>query len=209
MYLTDRDIKWAIENGDLIIDPRPESIDPTSVDLHLAPVSEAKIWDIASYREKKQSEGIPAPELRIAKYNLKKFGKDYLIQPPEYAPEDSPQLVGRRGNQVIIKPGGFVLWPTKEQVGTPSKNADLICFVDGKSTRARAGIIVHLTAPTIHSSWEGNVILEIANLGPFHIVLQEGDVIAQLTVARVTNPPDRTMAATSVTYKQRDVAGGK
>jgi deoxycytidine triphosphate deaminase len=55
----------------------------------------------------------------------------------------------------------------------------------------------------------GNITLEIANLGPFHIILKEGDAIAQLTVARVTNPPDRTMAATSVTYKQRNVSGAK
>jgi dCTP deaminase len=209
MYLTDRDIKWAIENGDLIIDPAPKSIDPTSVDLHLNSITEAKIWDIHAFIAKKQNEGIATPELRIAKYNLKDFGKEYLVEPPEYSPDDSSQTVGRRGNEIIVKPGGFLLWTTIETVGTPATNADLICFVDGKSTRARAGIVVHLTAPTIHSSWVGNITLEIANLGPFHIILKEGDAIAQLTVARVTNPPDRTMAATSVTYKQRNVSGAK
>jgi hypothetical protein len=43
--------------------------------------------------------------------------------------------VFRRGPEVIVKPGGFVLWQTKEKVGTPVKNPGLICFVDGKSTR--------------------------------------------------------------------------
>lgn len=209
MYLTDRDIKWAIENGDLIIKPSPETIDSTSVDLHLDAIGEAKIWNIDGFLEKQSHQGIAQPELRIAKYNLQQFGKDYLIEPPEYEPDNANQRVGKRGNEIIMKPGGFLLWTTREVVGTPSNNADLICFVDGKSTRARAGIVVHLTAPTIHSSWEGKVTLEIANLGPFYIILQEGDVIAQLTVARVTNPPDRTMAAKSVTYKQRDVRGAQ
>ena len=59
----------------------------------------------------------------------------------------------------------------------------MICFVDGKSTRARAGIVVHLTAPTIHTSWVGKVTLEFVNLGPFDLVLQEDDVIAQLPTA--------------------------
>lgn len=112
-------------------------------------------------------------------------------------------------NQVIVRTGGFLLWQTKERVGTPTDGAELICFVDGKSTRARAGIVVHLTAPTIHSSWAGKIVLEIANLGPFDIVLQEDDVIAQLTVARITSPPQRTMSQTSQTFQQGSVGGLK
>ena len=111
--------------------------------------------------------------------------------------------------QVIVRTGGFLLWQTKERVGTPENGADLICFVDGKSTRARAGIVVHLTAPTIHSSWAGKITLEIVNLGPFDLVLQEDDVIAQLTVAKVTSPPLRTMAGSSQTFQQSSVGGLK
>jgi dCTP deaminase len=101
------------------------------------------------------------------------------------------------------------LWQTKEKVGTPEIGAGLICFIDGKSTRARTGILVHLTAPTIHASWSGQVTLEIANVGPFDLVLEEGDVIAQITVASVTSIPDETMKeAGSVTFGQSQVGGG-
>jgi hypothetical protein len=58
-------------------------------------------------------------------------------------------------------------------VGTPAVNPALICFVDGKSTRSRTGILVHLTAPTIHAGWSGKITLEIANVGPFHSAGQE------------------------------------
>jgi dCTP deaminase len=206
MYLSDRDIEWAIKTGKLIVDPPPEKIDATSIDLHLDEIAEAKVWDTSKFLSHQQSTGATRPELRIAKYNLAEFSKHYLTSPPQYH-EGEDQLVGRRDNQVVVKPGGFLLWQTREKVGTPDNNADLICFVDGKSTRARAGIVVHLTAPTIHTSWSGKVTLEIANFGPFDIVLQPGDVIAQIVVAKVTSPPHRGMKGTSATYGQDNVRG--
>jgi hypothetical protein len=54
MYLSNRDIKWAIDCGKLTVDPRPENYrgprgnlpsagyDETSIDLHLVPLSENK-----------------------------------------------------------------------------------------------------------------------------------------------------------------------
>lgn len=101
-----------------------------------------------------------------------------------------------------------MLWQTLEIVGTPEENAGLICFIDGKSTRARTGLIVHLTAPTIHAGWSGKITLEIANLGPFDLKMKEfEDVVAQLTVATITSPPVERMK-THVTYGQTDVGTG-
>jgi deoxycytidine triphosphate deaminase len=65
---------------------------------------------------------------------------------------------------------------------------------------------VHLTAPTIHASWSGQITLEIANVGPFHFVLEENDVIAQIVVAMVSSVPAQNMKqAGSVTFGQVDV----
>jgi len=117
-------------------------------------------------------------------------------------------LVYRRGPEIIVKPNGFLLWQTKERIGTPVRNPGLICFVDGKSTRARTGLLVHLTAPTIHAGWSGKIVLEIANLGPFHFVLSENDVIAQLTVATISSPPELGLKrGESVTAGQVHVGG--
>ncbi len=208
MYLSDRDLQYAIECGKLIFKPRPEKIDATSIDLHLDAISEAKIWNIDKFSQHEIVTGRKRPELRIAQYKLGAFGEDYLISPPEEKPDGPLQLVIRRGLQVVVRPFGFLLWQTKEVVGTNAdKNADLICFVDGKSTRARAGILVHLTAPTIHTTWSGKITLEIANLGPFDLVLEENDVIAQLTVAKVTSPPAVDVTGTSATFGQTDVSG--
>ena len=35
MYLSDRDLKFAVETVQLIVDPKPEEYDTTSIDLHL------------------------------------------------------------------------------------------------------------------------------------------------------------------------------
>jgi len=203
MYLSDRDLLWALEQGNLIVEPKPEKIDPTSIDLHLDHVDQAKVWDVAQYNRDRVVDGNEPNELRIGKFKYKEFAPKYL-KPPSL---DAGKAVFRRGDQIVVKPGGFLLWQTKEWVGTPEEGATLIAFIDGKSTRARTGLLVHLTAPTIHASWAGNVTLEIANLGPFHFVLEEGDAMAQIVVATISSTPAETMKAGSVTYKQVQVSG--
>jgi dCTP deaminase len=136
---------------------------------------------------------VRAPELHLGSFNFAEISEKYLIPPPEETEDEetrNTQLVCQRGKQIIVKPGGFLLWQTKEKVGTPKEYPELICFVNAKSTKARTGLIVHFTAPTIHAGWAGKITLEIANHGPFHFVLRENDVIAQLTVAKISSTPD-------------------
>lgn len=70
MYLSDVDLREAIDSGKLVFEPSPEGIDATSIDLHLDRIEEAKIWNIAKYSEDEQSAGRQRPELRIGQYNL-------------------------------------------------------------------------------------------------------------------------------------------
>ena len=131
-----------------------------------------------------------------------------MIPPPSRKATDPNQKVYRNGDCIFIKTGGFLLWQTKELIGTPRDDPRFICFIDGKSTRARAGLVVHMTAPTIHAGWSGNVTLEIANLGPFTFGLREDDVIAQITVATISSTPQRThLEAGTSTLGQTTVAG--
>jgi len=215
MYLSSRDIQWWIKCGHLIVRPPPEQFnagyDETSIDLHLGPISAAQVWDIASYTNDNADRGLKGPELGLGLFNWAKFSEKYLISPPPEAAsaqERKEQLVCLRGSQVIVKPGGFLLWMTEEWVGTPKTNPNLICFVNAKSTKARTGIIVHFTAPTIHAGWEGYICLEIANMGPFHFVLEPGDAIAQLTVVMISSPPDLSLKKSkSQTAGQTKVSG--
>jgi deoxycytidine triphosphate deaminase len=118
----------------------------------------------------------------------------------------------------VVKQFGFLLWTTKETVGTPvidldspaaaQRHPELICFVNAKSSQARAGILVHFTAPTIHAGWSGKITLEVTNLGPFDFVFRENDTLAQLTVATISGAPDLSLKKTkSKTQAQVDPSG--
>jgi len=207
MYLSNRDIKWAIDQGILVVTPPPQSFDETSIDLHLDSIEKgARVWDTQKYLDEIRPQGIKTPDLSLGAFEYQKFAAKYLIEIPEKS-EGEPK-VSKRGHQVIVRPGGFVLWTTKEWVGTPEGNPQFISFVNAKSTKARTGLVVHLSAPTIHAGWEGNITLEIVNFGPFNFILEEGDAIAQLTVAKITSTPDLALKEkSSQTIHQTDPSG--
>ena len=50
MYLSDRELREAIDNGSLIVDPAGE-IGPSSIDIHLDDVEEAQVWDMEKLLE--------------------------------------------------------------------------------------------------------------------------------------------------------------
>ena len=209
MYLSDRDILWAVEMGTLIIRPQSK-VDPTSIDLHLDSVEQARIWDTDKLADRNGAAGVDEPEVYLGTFRYAQLSGEYLKPPPPHQRGNHNDKVCRRGDQIVVRPGGFLLWQTKEEVGTPLDNAQYICFVDGKSTRARTGIIVHLTAPTIHAAWYGKVVLEIANLGRLTFVLLEDDVIAQLTVATISSIPQLShQDAGTSTLGQGNVRGEK
>ncbi|MCY3019021.1 MAG: dCTP deaminase [Planctomycetota bacterium] len=203
MFLSNRDLIKAMKRGELIVIPRPppDRIGATSIDLRLDSIDAVRIWNRDAFAQAREETGDPRMELRIGKFDFRKMSRKYLMPPTR----DRSQSVFVRDDEVIVKPYGFVLWQTKEVVGTHRK-ARLICFIEGKSTKARTGILVHLTAPTIHAGWSGNVTLEIANVGPFDLVLAEDDIIAQITVARISSPP-LTLARESLTDGQTSVTG--
>lgn len=202
MYLSDRDLEFAVRTGQLIVDPPPTEYDTTSIDLHLDKIDTAKVWNEPAFREQQRHSGND-PVLRVGRFDHEAFAKDFHMP----VPDDESQSVYRSGNLVILKPHGFFLWQTKQVVGTPEVNPRLICFVDGKSSRSRAGLLVHMTAPTIHAGWWGNIALEISNLGPFLLGLKEGDAIAQITVAMITSPPIKRKGGKAIAIGQRNVAG--
>ena len=96
-----------------------------------------------------------------------------------------------------LKPGEFVLAQTVEWIGLPiiGKPPSLAARIGGKSSRARCGLIVHCTAPTVHPGFEGKLTLEMANLGPATLTLTDQMYIAQLIIEQVEgeiiqNPSD-------------------
>jgi len=92
-----------------------------------------------------------------------------------------------------LKPNRLVLAKTLERVDFPL-NDEGGCFsarVEGRSSLARCGILVHFTAPTIHAGFAGTITLEIINLGVHDFLLIPEMFVCQLIVEEVKgNPAD-------------------
>ena len=72
----------------------------------------------------------------------------------------------------VLRPGKFVLAQTFEEVSVPS---DLMGLVEGRSSLARLGIGIHLTAPKIDPGFKGKITLEMSNNGNAAVELVAGE----------------------------------
>ncbi len=93
-------------------------------------------------------------------------------------------------------PHTFILGQTVERltlpIDVPANRVLKRCLsarIEGKSSRARTGLLVHFTAPTIHPDFSGTITLEIINLGPVPFMLREGMPIGQLIFEEVEGLP--------------------
>ncbi|MFO0824776.1 MAG: dCTP deaminase [Gemmataceae bacterium] len=97
------------------------------------------------------------------------------------------------GQPFVLRPNQLVLGRTLEKVTLPivPDGQSLAARVEGKSSYARCGLLVHFTAPTIHAGFSGTITLELINLGPCNISLYAGTPICQLIVEAVCGTPFR------------------
>lgn len=91
----------------------------------------------------------------------------------------------------MLSHGQYVLGRTKEVVGLPIRTDGpcLAARIEGRSSYARSGLLVHFTAPTIHAGFQGSITLEMINLGPYPIGLYPGAPICQLILEQVEGTP--------------------
>ena len=95
----------------------------------------------------------------------------------------------------MLERNRFVLGRTRERVELPIQPGSpaLAARIEGRSSYARCGLLVHFTAPTIHSGFAGNITLELVNLGPYPILLYAGAYVCQLIVEEVIGEPFRNV----------------
>lgn len=85
-----------------------------------------------------------------------------------------------------MEPNQLVIGKTLETIELPPHVA---ARIEGRSTLARLGLAVHVTAPTVLAGFKGRLYLEMHNIGPFTIQLRPEMPIAQLILERVGLPP--------------------
>ena len=173
MILSNIEIQKAIDDGRLQIIPDPQPRNPeslscpyntTAVDLHLG-------------------VALAVPKEGPFNYDLRKSGfATFLARNCEHK-----QLTQ---DGYVLEPKQFVLGLTLERVALPIiSGRTLAARIEGKSSVARCGLLVHFTAPTIHAGFDGTLTLEMINLGNAGFTLFPGMAICQLILESVFGDP--------------------
>jgi len=90
-----------------------------------------------------------------------------------------------------IGPNQFILGQTLEHIELTLDRGEpvLAARIEGRSSVARCGLLVHFTAPTVHAGYGGTLTLEMRNLGPAGFVLFPEMPICQLIIEQVVGMP--------------------
>jgi dCTP deaminase len=173
VILTDREILIALDRGLITIRPRPEEncFTSTAIDLTL----DAHIALVRA----------PTPAIET------------IIDPRATGFNAEAAMASLTDKETIKTNTGYPLPPrvlalawTCEYIELKTETR-LAARVEGKSSLARLGLAVHLTAPTIHAGFEGRIRLEMTNHGAVPIRLWPGMRICQLIFETTLGTADR------------------
>jgi dCTP deaminase len=87
-------------------------------------------------------------------------------------------------DSIVLQPGQFILGATEERVCLPN---NIVGQLTGKSSLARLGVMVHVTAGFIDAGFShppAQITLEIVNVGRRPVRLYAGMAIAQMVFTR-------------------------
>lgn len=171
--LSDHDIQSLIQSRELSIapTPSPRAFSPSAIDLTLAHRFEVP-----------RSLGGPAVSLSIDSRDSQAV--------MEALNAHTEQITIEGGRAFRLEPGMLALAWTQERIRLPNW---LAARVEGRSTLARLGLSIHQSAPTVHSTFDGALQLELFNAGPFTIQLYPAQRICQLILETMSSPSASTL----------------
>ncbi|OAT23775.1 dCTP deaminase [Proteus myxofaciens] len=169
MRLCDRDIIQWLDQGKLVIEPRPpvERINGATADVRLGNQFRVFQGHTAPYIDLSG----PKAEVNAA---LERVMSDEIVLP--------------EGEAFYLHPGELALAVTLESVTLPD---NVVGWLDGRSSLARLGLMVHVTAHRIDPGWHGQIVLEFFNSGKLPLALRPGMVIGALSFEPMSGPADR------------------
>ncbi len=152
MKLSDRDIIQHLKVGKIEITPTPDhsKIKGISVDLRLDNKFRVFNDHTAPYID------LSGPKDEMQRIMDKVMGNEITIT---------------ENDSFFLHPGELALASTFESVTIPD---DLVGWLDGRSSLARLGLMVHVTAHRIDPGWNGQIVLEIFNSGKLPLALKPG-----------------------------------
>lgn len=184
MILSNTAIWDALADGRLSIVPGPSPrrsvpggakspYDTTAVDLHLADYYSLPKNAPGVQIDLAQPGIVPTLEALTDQHQIPAGG--YTLLPNTFVLSQTLEIVHLRLSADL----------DQEAAGKPL----LAARVEGKSSRARFGLLVHFTAPTVHAGYHGRITLEMINLGKWPLILKPGIPICQLIIEEVLGDP--------------------
>lgn len=169
MLLSDGGLRMAIANEEIIIKPPIPSGDnrmqPASIDLNLHHEIQMPIDSI-------NNEALTVEIAKLKDINA-------------FINETTKRIDITEQQGIDLAPGDFILGKTEQWIQLSN---GLSGRVEGRSSLARLGIGVHLTAPKIDPGFQNHITLEIFNLGKRRIKLSSGMPICTLLIERLGQP---------------------
>jgi dCTP deaminase len=169
MRLSDKDIEESLRKGQIGISPAPDSsmISGVSVDIRLG--NEFRVF---------QDHTAPYIDLSGPKDEMQK-AMNAVMSEEIYIPD---------GEAFFLHPGELALAVTYESVSLPD---NIVGWLDGRSSLARLGLMVHVTAHRIDPGWSGQIVLEFYNSGKLPLALRPKMKIAALNFETMSSSADR------------------
>jgi dCTP deaminase len=87
-------------------------------------------------------------------------------------------------NNIIIRPGDFILGRTHELITLPD---NIAASIEGKSSLARLGLVIHSTGGWIDAGFRGTITLELSNVNKRAIRLTHMMPIGQIVFHRISS----------------------
>ncbi|MCJ8268660.1 MAG: dCTP deaminase [Psychrosphaera sp.] len=166
MRLCDTDIIKYIEDGRIGVVPKPDYDLISGVTLDIRLGNKFRVFNdhVAPYVD------LSGPREEVDKAMASIMSDEIWID---------------NGDPFFLHPGELALAITFESITLP---ADIVGWLDGRSSLARLGLMVHVTAHRIDPGWSGNIVLEFFNSGKLPLALRPGMKIGALNFETMSGP---------------------
>jgi|TARA_B110000014_G_C20111704_1_gene585848 dCTP deaminase len=177
MRLCDTDIEKYLDEEKIVIFPKPDQsmISGVSVDIRLG--NEFRVFQV---------HNAPYIDLSGPKADVQNSMSSVM----------SDEIFIQDNDAFFLHPGELALAVTYESVTLPD---NIVGWLDGRSSLARLGLMVHVTAHRIDPGWSGQIVLEFYNSGKLPLALRPKMKIAALNFETMSSSAARP-------YNKRDDA---
>ncbi len=184
MRLCDKDIYRYIQEGKIKIAPKPNYDQISGVTLDVRLSNKFRVF---------QDHAAPYIDLSGAKESVQKALDSVM----------SDEITIGENESFYLHPGELAIAVTHESITLPD---NIVGWLDGRSSLARLGLMVHVTAHRIDPGWSGQIVLEFFNSGKLPLALKPKMKIGAISFETLSGSAEKPYNA-RIDAKYKDQAG--